>query len=309
MHHFCTIATPDYLPFVQTLFASLKEQGDSCKLHALVLTKENLPFIDGIKWYTPNDFENNDDVKNLFQKYQHNSNNIRWALKPFFLLHLLQQEEAVIYLDNDLYFFNRYEFLFDELQKHSLLLTPHWSCFEPQPSEENFLTSFQLGLFNAGFVGATKRAKKTLEWWARLCLYKTEDNPSKGFFVDQRYLDLALIYDPAIGIVQHRGCNVSSVNMQENRRIKMNGKVLINGEYPIIFIHFNAETVTHILNQNDEALKPYYDEYAAVFENTGYRLSDFKHQTKSAPLVIQFKRKIKLRTRLKQVIFHLYKRL
>jgi hypothetical protein len=120
---------------------------------------------------------------------------------------------------------------------------------------------------------------------------------------------MSLILDEKVGILRHLGCNLSSVNMHQNRRVKVEKEVLINEKYPVVFIHFNAETVKHILNQNDFLLKPHYDEYEKAFALTGHKLSSFKHQLEPAPTVIDFKRKLKLRTRLKQLVLKIYQRL
>jgi hypothetical protein len=309
MYHFCTIASIDYLPFVETLYHSLNNTGSPVTLHALVVNGETLPASDGIKWYTLDQLSADPLIEEVVSRYHTNGNALRWSLKPFFLSFLVDRFEKVIYLDNDIFFFNRFDFLFGELEKHTLLLTPHWSSFEPLPHFDNFLTSFQLGLFNAGFVGATKRGKATLQWWGRLCLHRMETDPTKGLFVDQRYLDLAPIYDPEVGILRHEGCNISSVNMHQNRRVKIGEDVLINGTYPIVFIHFSGETVKHIQNGNDGLLLPYFKQYENVFSLSGHSLNDFKHDLQPSSFPVVIKRKLRLRTRVKQAIFRLWQKL
>ena len=42
----------------------------------------------------------------IIDKYQNNQDKLRWALKPIFLKHLLNETNAVIYVDNDIYFYN-----------------------------------------------------------------------------------------------------------------------------------------------------------------------------------------------------------
>lgn len=309
MYHFCTIASHDYLPFVQTLLYSLKKNGPSAQLHALIVNDGPLPAIDGVKWYSLNNLMHEPSVHEVVLKYSSNGDAVRWALKPFFLSFLVEQHEKVIYLDNDLYFFNRYDFLFKELDNHTLLLSPHWSCFDPLPDFENFLTSFQVGLYNAGFVGATKAGKQTLQWWGKLCLHTMQHEPSKGLFDDQRYLDLAPIFDPEVGVLRHLGCNISSVNMHQNRRELKDQEVMINGIFPIVFIHFSGETVKHILNGNDSLLRRYFDEYKIAFAASGQSLSHFKHNIQPVSLPITVKRKIRLRTRIKQAVFKLWQKL
>lgn len=303
MYYFCTITTIDYLPFVQTLFHSLKQQSENITLHVLVLANEKPPGTGFILYYTPNDLSDGRALE-LTHKYKTNADYLRWGLKPVFIQHLLNKCEQVIYVDNDIYFFNPFDFLFEQLLHHSLLLTPHWSSFSPFPFDENFMTAYQIGLFNAGFVGANRKALTILKWWSDACLYSMESDFCRGFFVDQRYLDLSLVIDPEVGIVRHLGCNLGSWNMHQNKRVKLNEKVLIAGKYPVVFIHFNNETITHILNGNDQLLRSYFTEYEQAFSLTGYQLNDFKHRAKPH-LIIQIKRKLLFRTRLKRFLFQL----
>lgn len=308
-YNFCTIATADYLPFVRTLFHSLKTKGLNCVLHVFLTSNERPPEEIGIEWYLPEDFYHHDNFILLFEKYRSNSNNLRWSLKPFFLSQLLQKVEKIIYLDNDVFFFNKYDFLFDELDTFSFLLTPHWTCFEPIPYFDNFKISYQIGLFNAGFIGANRRSLSTLNWWLQLCLNRMEINIAEGFYVDQRYLDMAMIVDQNAGILRHLGCNVASINMHQNTRVKSNDNVLIEGKFPIVFIHFNGETITHIQNRNDSLLRPYYDAYQKAFALTGFELTDYRARKKDISVSVDIKRRLKIRTRLKQFVFRVYQKL
>ena len=156
MYHFCTIGSGNYLPFIKTLFHSLTMQDERVVLHALVTdgpvpasTDERLLF------YSIDRLLEEAHVRQVVDKYSYRNDYLRWALKPVFLLYLNKKFGKVIYVDNDIYFFKPFDFLFQELERYSILLTPHWCSFLPLPNEENFKTNFQIGLFNAGFVGAS----------------------------------------------------------------------------------------------------------------------------------------------------------
>lgn len=222
---------------------------------------------------------------------------------------LLQQTEKLIYLDNDIFFFHPYEFLFDELNDTSILLTPHWCSFHPQPDEENFMMNYRAGLYNAGFVGVTRQALPTLNWWAKVCTYHMSEEMEAGYFVDQRYLDLIPIIDPKAKILRHKGCNVGSWNIKQNIRRQLDGKILINGKFPVVFIHFNNETIKHISNGNDGQLRGHLDLYIATLKKYNVDLKDFKDYSTNSNLLIKIKRKLLLRTRLKLFIHSLANRL
>jgi len=312
MFHFCTIASPSYLPFAAVLLSSLKKQQQQVSLHVLVTDDvDSSKMQPGMELYPLSTLSNDPSVQIIIKKYGTENDKLRWALKPFFLKALLQKTDTVIYLDNDIYFFNDFSFLFTDLNQHSISLTPHWCSFDPFQYPENFKMSFQLGIFNAGFIGASLKGKAFLNWWASACSFAMERNMEDGFFVDQRYLDMSMIVDENVSIVRHKGCNVASWNMHQNKRIKKEKEILINGHFPIVFIHFNNATIEHIENGNDNLLSPYYETFKNEFTALGYDLSAIKTQIRDTPknVIVTAKRKMKVRTRLKQLIYSVYQKL
>ncbi|HYO22916.1 MAG TPA: hypothetical protein VER36_10960, partial [Flavisolibacter sp.] len=246
----------------------------------------------------------------ILNKYKDTKDALRWALKPVFLTYLLQQYEKVIYLDNDLFFFSPFEFLSEELNDSSFLLTPHWSPFSPLPHTSDFEMNFRLGLYNAGFVGVSRQGMPGLGWWAEACLFKMAADFSNGYYDDQRYLDLLPVIDEKARILRHQGCNVGGWNIHQNKRIVMNGTVYINGRYPVVFIHFNQSTLEQIALGNDKQLQPFLDIYKASFASFGYSFEQLKKNAaglSTSPL-LRLKRKVRIRTRLKLLIFQLYQK-
>lgn len=279
-------------------------------LHVLVTDNTLRENTGSLRFYNLSSLKD-DTAAGIINKYGHQNDYLRWALKPAFLSHLLNNHSPVIYLDNDIYFFQPYQFLFEQLHHHSMLLTPHWGNFDPLQHEESFKTNYRIGLFNAGFIGVTERAKPTLLWWAELCMYNMSGATEDGFFVDQRYLDMSLIVDEHVGIVRHPGCNVGSWNMHQNKRTTKEGTVLINDVYPVVFIHFNGETVKHIANGNDQLLQPFYEEYIEALQLCGADLHHHKEKVrleKNSPFVT-VKRKLKLRTTVKNLLFKMARKL
>ena len=62
-------------------------------------------------------------------------------------------------------------------------------------------------------------------------------------------------------IIRDRGCNVAAWNKQECKRTLVDGKVLINGEHTVKFIHFVPDTIKNILNGKDKLLRPHLRKY------------------------------------------------
>lgn len=314
MQIFCSIISPDFVPFVQCLYSSIARFDSEIELHVLV-TSETLTVKhvnNKIKFCSLNEIDS-PFLKEIEKKYAGINDYMRWSLKPVFLLHLLNYFERVVYVDCDLFFFNDYSFLFNELETKSILLTPHFGSTDPFQHEEKFMMNFLIGLYNAGFVGASKKGIKTLQWWAAACFYHTENAPSKGYFVDQRYLDMVPVFDENAGIVRHQGCNIGSWNIETYKRnMQVNGTVVINNQYPIIFVHFNHETIKHILNGNDKALQPYYSEYEKTFSSIGHELKDFipmLEAWKKKGWLLKIKRRLSVRTHIKRMLFNLAKKL
>lgn len=313
MKTFCTIITSDFYPYAQALYASLIKYNPDTQLQVLVVDSNSLPaqranagivlhFITEISGYSL--------VSDMYKKYAHlNADKLRWALKPPFLSYLLEHGfSKTIYADCDIFFFNDHSFLFDELDESSVLLTPHWTVSNPVVNEDNFLSSFEGGLFNAGFIGASVKGIPALRWWAEACLYRIERDIKKGLFDDQRYLDAVPVLFEDVKIIRHKGCNVATWNYDECKRILVDKQVMINGKYPIIFIHFNTMLVKQILKGHDNLLLPYFLEYKEVFEKYGGELSHFMKTMKEyhdANLFRKLKWRLKLRTRIKNILYQL----
>jgi len=174
-----------------------------------------------------------------------NHDYLRWASKPGCLNYLLDQGyKRVVYADNDCFFINKFNFLFDDLLNYGILLTPHWRSIYPltdEAHEEEFSALLCSGIFNMGFVGVSQKGKEVLDYWRKACAWKCEVNPSKGLYVDQKYMDVVpAMFGDICKIIDHRGCNVASWNCKLNKRVvQKNGDVLINSKWPIIFLHFS----------------------------------------------------------------------
>ena len=100
-----------------------------------------------------------------------------------------------------------------------------------------------------------------MQWWVDCCAYRCEKSAVRGLFDDQKYLDLVPILEETAYIMRHKGCNVAGWNTEVCKREMVNGEVLIDGTYPVVFIHFNDTTIREIANGNDKALMPHYQKY------------------------------------------------
>ena len=271
---FCTIITADFIHYALTLYSSLLKFKPNTNFYILVSDtnssfdelRANFPLLHIIY---DNEICKDKISIEIRDKYKESDMDcFRWSMKSLLIKYLLGLNyEQVFFLDPDTYFFNSFDFLFDELDNQSVLLTPHWRSANPYMDPKNFAILQTSGLFNAGFIGATKAGIPAMEWWSLVCEYECKKEPSKGLFVDQSYLDLMPIYFEDIKILRHRGCNIASWNQAEcPRTLTEEGKVYINGIWEIVFIHFTKSTIKGILSGKDTLLRNHLAEYQDSLE-------------------------------------------
>lgn len=307
---FCTIVTDEFINHAKVLHSSVIKFYPVVSLQVLVIGKTETSSENNFIIHQITSISNYPYIKELELKFAHTNKDLfRWSLKPVFICYLLEHGfEKVIYIDPDIYFFNDFSFLFSELEKSPVLLSPHWRDPDPLKDEDNFIALYKDGLYNAGFIGASSKGLAALKWWASLCHYKMDRQTELGIYDDQRYLDAMPLKFPETMVLQHRGCNIAKWNKNECRREIKNGQVLINGEYPIIFIHFTKETIHEILNGKDEQLQPFLNEYKQALAKENISLSEIA-DIKDKNLFLQVKEMTLIRTRIKRFFYKLAQKL
>lgn len=247
-------------------------------LHILVVDGTGSSDNPRCRFWTLEDIKRTQPAAGIISKYFSDKDKLRWSLKPVFMNFLLNDSglgtTRILYLDNDLFFFNNYTFLFDLLKENHFLLTPHHYRHDPRSHQNWFEANYRVGLYNAGFVGAAQASTEGLKWWAECCLYRCEKNIFRGLFDDQKYLDLLPIMDAKTHIVRHKGCNVAGWNIDVCKREMLDGQVLIDGQYPVVFVHFNDTTIREIIHGNDVHLEPHYRAYVAALKKYKPNLSE-----------------------------------
>ena len=259
-----TVITPDYLFKALALYKSLQAFGE-IDFYILSVSKGEVKnfwqelrrdFGD-IRLLHLSDIYSPEQLQKLEGLYGKNSNELRWVSKSKLMIHLLETfgYDAVAYLDCDLFFYDDYNFLFKELEANAILLTPHWRPISPAVDKIQFHCNFTDGLFNAGFLGANQHGMAALEWWHEMCRLYCERSRERGLFVDQKYLDLMPLYFEKVGILRHLGCNIAEWNRKFLRRQRLNGKIVIEKKWPLVFVHFTSLTINYIESGRDTALE------------------------------------------------------
>jgi len=317
METFCTIITSDYLPKALVLYKSLWEYNKNVTLQVLVADNNPVPAISsaftGINIIDLNSLSANPLLKRIYEKYAYPYiDHFRWALKPILLSYLIERFNKVVYVDCDIFFANNYAFIFNELDTSPILLTPHWQNINPLSDESSFVSTFTEGIFNAGFIGANKNSVEALNWWAQACHFKMGTFHNIGIQDDQKYLDIFPVFFENTKILRHKGCNVAAWNTQECKRTLVNGNVLINKEFPIIFIHFNDMLIKQVLKGHDPLLAPFLNNYKKMFEIEGFSLFSYTEGINyylNSSALTQLKWKLRVRSRIKSFFYRLAERI
>lgn len=314
MNSFCTIINAAYLPFAKVLQFSLDKQAPGTQLHVFVIDDDKIECPSGLIILKQIELSESPFFKSVEKKYAStSSDSFRWALKPVIIGYLLEKGfEKVIYVDPDIYFTGNFTFILDLLNTYSILLTPHWADLDIINNEDSVFSVLRNGLFNAGFIAASQNGIQAIHWWAGMCQYKMEKRKELGLYDDQRYLDLLQVQFPYVHIIDHRGCNLAAWNIHSCKREMKNGRLLINGNYEPVFIHFTKDTIANIFMKNDNLLRPWLDEYCQKLSEFGYPLFSESGEIKPAyvdTFLYRIKHKIRLRTRIKRLLFRLAQKL
>jgi len=270
---FCSIVETSYIPYALTVCESVRRFDRDILFHVFV-TDHSGPFTELEARHPNTRFLSTDQVcasgvaLELYQAYRHSSmDSFRQSMKSALMLYLLEHDgfDKVLFVDADLFFYHDFHFLFDALTEHAVLLTPHWrSSIDPSMDFNMFQTIFTDGLFNGGFVGASRRGADAMRWWASVCVRLCVIERTRGLFGDQTYLNLLPVLFEHILVLKHRGCNVAHWNLQDCPRTLVDGEVLIDGRFPVVFVHFTRSTIEGIVNGEDPLLSPHLKDYEQV---------------------------------------------
>ncbi len=273
-HTFCTIITPDYLPMALALYDSIRAHGDAA-LHILVSSfRDGEPEVpEGVTLSYVDDLLSYGNSGKIYEKYyDSDSDAFRWSMKPEFIMYLIKKKgiKKVVFTDPDTYYFSSYSFLFDMLDSHRVLLTPHWRSFSPEKSSAHFHLNFTDGFFNGGFIAVSSEGLAAMSWLSDSCLYECRKDVDAGLFDDQKYLDALPVMFEGVGIVRHKGCNVAIWNIHECPRSLCGDDVLICGEFPVVFVHFSTNAIRSIFYGDDPLLQGFLLKYIKNLDERGF---------------------------------------
>ncbi len=238
----CTIVSLNYLAYARSLYYSFSRYHPDWKFYVLLVDRipdgidlSSEPFelllVDGLGIR---------DFGSVAFKYgvvELNTN-----VKPTFLLKLLSMGiDRLIYFDPDILICSRLDFIYQSLDIHSIVVTPH--CASPNNGNLNAeLLLLTNGIFNLGFIALSnsKEAHRFLTWWEDRCLTSGYSERWTGLFVDQKWINLLPCYFDSVQILKHQGCNVAYWNLHERILTETKDTWIVNGTVPLSFFHFSG---------------------------------------------------------------------
>jgi glycosyltransferase involved in cell wall biosynthesis/2-polyprenyl-3-methyl-5-hydroxy-6-metoxy-1,4-benzoquinol methylase len=165
------------------------------------------------------------------------------AVKPWLLRHLLGQgAQVATYLDPDIRIYGSLDRLVHSAQEHGLVLTPHNAKAIPaddeRPTQVDILIA---GVYNLGYISVARgpETEDLLDWWSDRLRRDCRIDPTYGYFVDQRWFDLApgLVSDYAI--VRDPAYNLAYWNVHSYQFTHQEGEYHVDGR-PLRFFHFSG---------------------------------------------------------------------
>jgi glycosyltransferase involved in cell wall biosynthesis/SAM-dependent methyltransferase len=256
----CTIIARNYLAAARVLAESLREHHPDSRCHVLVIDEVEGyfdPAAEPFEVLRPEalelpDFER---MAGIYQVLE-----LATAVKPWLLRTLLREvEDGIVYLDPDIRLYAPITDVFEAVHEHGLVLNPHNTEPMPRdtfkPSEQDILLA---GTYNLGFIGLGRSefSDAFLDWWSERLKSHCIVDPARGFFVDQRWVDLVPGLAPDFHLIRDPGFNVAYWNLATRELARRNGRYLINDK-PLRLFHFSGfkPTRPHLLSQYQDRVR------------------------------------------------------
>jgi glycosyltransferase involved in cell wall biosynthesis len=238
----CTIIAKNYVGQARVLAQTFAEQHPGSRLTTLVLDDFDGyldPATEPFDVLSPADLDL-PEFERMASSYD--VLELSTAVKPWLLRRLLRSSDHVIYLDPDIRVYAPFDEVADLARAHGMVLTPHNVAAMPRdghkPSETDILIA---GAYNLGFIalGARPESEEFIDWWSERLLEDCIVDPDRGFFVDQRWIDLVPGMVPDVHFLRDPGYNVAYWNLATRDVRHEPGGYTVNGR-PLRFFHFSG---------------------------------------------------------------------
>ena len=282
----CTIIAKNYLAHARVLARSFAEHHPDGRMWTLVIddfARYFDPAEEPFEVLTPSQI-GCEPFTHMALRYS--VLELSTAVKPWLLRYLMDRTGGpVTYLDPDIRIYGSIARLDQLASRHGLVLIPHNSEPIPpdgrKPSQVDILIA---GVYNLGHVSIAPGPDTDglLDWWADRLERDCRVDPVWGYFVDQRWFDLAPGFMADLSIVRDPEYNVAYWNLH-SRRLGLDGDLYLVDGRPLAFFHFSGFDPRHplVLSRyqdrvdvtSDPVLERLLGAYAAEVMDEGYALS------------------------------------
>lgn len=286
-----TIASKNYISYARVLMKSFLSFHSDCDCFVLLVDKIEDYFDPSKEVFHTVEIEQLDFTERERFIFKYSIMELNTAVKPFFFDHLFRKFNygKVIYFDPDILILKDLRALFEILDSHSIVITPH--CTSPIPDDGKQLSEIDImraGCYNLGFIALSKYegVRGFLKWWQDRLYKYCYSAPEMGLFVDQKWIDLVPALYDGVHILKHPGYNVAYWNLHERILEVADGQYRVNGK-PLTFFHFsgidmnNFGRISKYQNRyrlcDIENLKELFTEYSDMVISADY------HKTKRWP--------------------------
>lgn len=261
MNTIFTLCSINYLAQAKTLFESLKQTNPHWHFVVGLVDKNvnqvDLSFLGSeVLVVETVGIEGFDDMVERYSIVE-----LITAVKPFYFTYLLKTRpeiQKLVYFDPDIMVFQPLTGLETSLDRHDIILTPHFT----KPIQDDRLPTekhiFSTGVFNLGFLAVrrSQNARDMLTWWGRKLRTECLLDLSRGYFVDQLWMNLVPAYFDKVFIDKNPGHNMAHWNLHERILTESAIGYQVNG-VPLVFYHFS-----HFHPGRPEEIAAYHNRYS-----------------------------------------------
>lgn len=240
-HAVFTVCNLAYLPKALVLANSLLKHGQPKLKIYLIDRKCDVALPEDLADFVWIEDVGMPDLHELAFKYD--ITEFSTSVKPFLAANLLKNHAKVIFLDPDTCVYAPLTPILDDLDRHPIVLTPHYTTPMPDAWPDADIGMMRFGSFNLGFfaVNGADEALAFLAWWddrcRRFCFFETQF----GLSTDQKWVSIAPCFFKNLHVSFHVGYNVAHWNVFERSvSVDADGKFWVNGVDPLIFFHFSS---------------------------------------------------------------------
>jgi hypothetical protein len=256
----CTIVSPNYLPFARTLAKSYLHHHPKDKFYVLVVARSGDKNLFNAEPFSAVMLEEIGIPKLAAIGMKYDILELNTNVKPSFMKYIFDNSDLdnLVYLDPDIYIYNRLDPVFNLLEHANVVLTPHITSpinDDKIPTEQEFLSS---GTYNLGFIAVRRSSEsnRMLDWWESRCLEQGYNETRTGLFVDQKWMNLAPCLFEKVEQCKDQGCNMAYWNLHERSLTSEDSEYVVNGIHKLRFFHFSGVDINRA-----EALSKYTDRF------------------------------------------------